>query len=190
MKRITLVISLFLTTSVLFSQKLELSTVGLTVEGNPSSKYIIVEREGTQKDLYNTIKSFIASKYVSPKDVMSESEYETITLNAVSSNKIIVKKFLGYLGITMNYTIVFHFKDGRIRIDMPNINKMTSQSGSTYYQLTINQNDNHDYSSDHFYIFDKKGKLKNTTAKEGIENFFNAFISDIINYKSPQEENW
>jgi len=190
MKKILFVLILLLPTLAFSQEKLELTPSGLKVQGNPEAKYIIIEKSGSQQDLFNTIKSFISNYFVSPKDVISEVDNDMITLNGISAKDISVKKGLGYLDITMNYTIVFHFKDGRIRIDLPYINKMTSRSSSTLWQMTINQDDAYDYSYDHLYIFDKKGKLKNNTAKDGIENFFNSFIDKAVNFKSPQKEDW
>ncbi len=68
---------------------------------------------------------------------MSEVDNSMITINGISTDDIMAKKALGYIQIKMNYTIVFHFKDGRIRVDVPSINKMTGESSSTIWQLTL-----------------------------------------------------
>jgi len=167
---------------------LELTPLGLTPVGNKEAKYIVFEKPGSQQELYNCIKSFIVSRFQSPKDVMTENSPESIALNAVADG-IIVKKGFGYLDVNTNYTIVFHFKDGKIRVDLPSINRMTALSSSTVWQITINQQDPTDL-VDHFYVFDKKGELKNESAKSSIEKYFNNFLKDAIEFKAPANENW
>lgn len=170
--------------------KIELTTNGFKSIDNKESNYLVFESKGTQLELYGKIKSFINSRFVSPKDVISENSPNSITLNGVKQG-ISIKKALGYIDFSINYTIVFYFKDDKIRIDLPRINKMTGLSSSTMWQLTINQYDGTISSNyDRMYIFNSKGDLKNQSAKLALENYFNSFINDAINYKVPNNENW
>lgn len=186
-------ISLFLLLAPFFpslGQKyFTLTETGLKPSGDPEARFIVIEKAGSQQELFTTFKSFVAGYFVSPKDVMSEVDNSMITINGISTDDIMAKKALGYIQIKMNYTIVFHFKDGRVRVDVPSINKMTGESSSTIWQLTLTKDDDYDLNYDRFVIFDK-GKVKAEPAKENIETFFNTFIEKAISYTPASSEKW
>lgn len=193
MKKI-LFFALALVFSVLssFSQnKLELTPKGLTSVDDPKANYLIFEKKGSQKELFNNIMAFVGSMFVSPKDVLSSSEYEVITINGITSKGIEIKKLWGGLPMSVDYTIVFFFKDDKIRVNIPSINKMQVLPTNGNYPVTINQYDNYTSNgAERLYIFNKKGELKNSMAKGDLENFFNTFIDKAINYTSPVKEDW
>jgi len=196
MKKLLVLNTLMLCSVCSFSQNyFTLGESGLFPSANKDAKYIVIDKEGTQTELFNTIKSFVNNFFVSPKDVISEVNNDMITINGVSTKDIVAKKGFGYVDIKMNYTIVFHFKDGKIRIDVPSINSMTGESRTlggqlgSLYVLTYTKSDHIDGSRDRIIIFDK-GKVKNQYAKDNIEQFFNNFIDKALKYKNPTTEKW
>lgn len=92
-----------------------------------------------------------------------------------------------------NYTIVFMFKDGKIRINNPSINSMLAESetlgGQTgsFYQLTLSENDPVLSRREQIVVFKKNGKTTKG-AKESIETFFNSLIDRVINFNSETED--
>ncbi|MBN2571768.1 MAG: DUF4468 domain-containing protein [Ignavibacteriales bacterium] len=190
MKKIALLIVLLFALTKTFAQNyFVLTEFGLRPAEDSNKEFIVFDKSGSQKELFNMIKSFVYSIFVSPKDVVSEIDSSMITINGISTNDVVAKKALGYLDITMNYTITFHFKNGKIRVDNPSINKMTSESSSTLWQLTLTKNDSYDSFRDRFVIFDKD-KIKAEPAKENIESFFNNFIEKAIKYNTVKNEDW
>lgn len=186
MKKISLLFGMFmfLFNNINAQSKLELTARGLVFADNPSQAFTVVEKTGTQEELYKFARNRLTSIFVSPKDVLSESEFDVITINGITK-EIGAKKFLGYVDLSTNYTIVLRIKDGRIRIDVPTINRMTS---SNRLQLTVSQNDNYDSYYERFYVFDKKGKLKNESGKHSIEQFFNVFLKTLL--QTDDVEDW
>lgn len=94
--------------------------------------YIVIEFEGkSANDLYSMVRDNVMSQYNSPKEVMSESGGNVITIYAHNKNIWIVKS-LGAKGIYGGYyNLVFKFKDGKIRVDAPSIsNKLEMTDGS------------------------------------------------------------
>lgn len=178
MKRISLLLGVFvfLLSNLNAQSKLELTDSGLVFDENPSQQFTIIEKDGTQEELYKYVKGRLTSLFASPKDVISEMEFEMLTINGITT-EIGAKKALGYVTLSTNYTIVLRFKDGRIRVDVPSINKMTS---SNRLQLTVSQKEDYDYYYSRFYIFDKKGKLKNESGKRSVEQFFNTFLEVLF----------
>lgn len=179
----------------IYAQYFTLGENGLIVKDNPDAKFIIVEKPGnTQIELFNQIKNWATQFYVSPKDVISESGNEMITLNGISDKDVWCKKGFGSVSFTTNYTIVFQFKDGKIRVNIPIINSMKGESRtlggdlSGLYQLTYTKENIVDGRREQIVIFNKK-KTKNE-AKESIENLFNAIVKDAVEYKLPQNEEW
>lgn len=177
------------------AQYFVLSEKGLISKENSDAKFIIIEKPGlTQAELFNQIKNWATQFYVSPKDVISESGNEMITLNGVSDKDVWCKKGFGSVSFTTNYTIVFQFKDGKIRVNIPTINSMKGESRtlggdlSGFYQLTYTKEDIVDGRREQIIIFNKK-KIKNE-AKESIENLFNAIVKDAVEYKLSQKEEW
>lgn len=89
--------------------------------------FIVVEFDGkTTSELYDMVKGNVMSLYNSPKEVMSESGDNVITIFARDDEMWYVNS-LGAKGIYGGYyKLVFKFKDGRIRIDSPTISKELS----------------------------------------------------------------
>ena len=178
------------------AQHFVLAESGLVPSSDNGAKFIVIEKNGeSQKELFNQVKGFIVSSYVSPKDVMSENGEEMITLNGVSNGDVECKKGFGMLSFKTNYTIVFMFKDGKIRINNPSINSMTAQSMtlggqlSGLYELTLTKNSPILNGREQIVVFKKDGKTTKG-AKESIESLFNKLVEKAINFKSPTKEKW
>ena len=87
------------------------------------------------------------------------------------------------------------FKDGKIRINIPTINKMTSESTtlggdlSGQYELTLTKDDPVSTGREQIVVFKKDGKTTKG-AKESIEKLFNTLIDKAINFTSTAKEEW
>lgn len=176
------------------SQYFVLTEDGLKPSKDPSLNFVVIDKEGKSKeDLFNQVKSFITAYYASPKDVMSEYENDMITLNAISEGDVQCKKGLVMLPFETNYTIVFMFKDGKIRVNSPSINSMLAESTTIggdigdSYQLAFTKNDNIYSGMERIVVFKGKGKTTKG-AKESIESFFNSLIDKIVNYEEKSDD--
>ena len=155
-----------------------------TAEGK---NYIVIKVEGKDKSsLYNDVLKYISMSYVSPKDVISSVESEMISVNGISKIK---DRAITY---DMNYTIVFEFRDGRLKCSAPGINTMTGFIGDRQYELTLNEYNGGFGSVCKVGIFNKRGDLCREVAKESIETFFNGLIVSLQRYLSEcsKEDDW
>lgn len=188
------IITLLLSVSV-NAQYFTLTETGLKPTNNQKDNFLVIEKKGkSQADLFKQVKDYITASYVSPKDVMSENGTDMITLNGISQKDVQCKKGFAMLPFETNYTIVFMFKDGKIRINNPSINSMFATSTtlggdiSSYYQLVLTDEDPVQAGRERIVVFKGKGKTTKG-AKESIESFFNYLIENIINYDT-QSEDW
>lgn len=141
-----------------------------------SQDFVVVEFSGiTQDKLYNRALSHIHSSFVSPKDVISKIDNESITINGFVSNLFVFVTSV----YDVNYTINIQFKDGRIRISAPQLNRMIGQS------RIVNQIDEISIRS----FFNKKGEP--TSRKEIIilEDYFENLLGKLLDSMG-NEEDW
>lgn len=97
----------------------------LTQDGK---EYVVIPfEEKSASDLYTMVKNNAMSYYNSPKEVMSEGE-NVITIYALEKNMWLVKSMGAKAIYGGHYKLVFRFKDGRVRIDAPSIDKKLPMS--------------------------------------------------------------
>ena len=113
-----LIISLFSKPTIAQEKFFELTSHGFVSTQDTTKLFSIYYYEGkSQSELYKKALVYINTLYVSPKDVISNVENETITINGVAKSTIRQNSLSPRFD--MNYTIVLMFKDNRIRIDAP-----------------------------------------------------------------------
>lgn len=171
MRKFVFLVGLLLTVVHNVQAQFILTPNGLKCEDN--SDYIILTFEGKQQEeLFNSVHLFAGSKFVSPHDVISVSGKEQITLNGVVSTipwRNPVSK-----QCSVNFTITFMFKDGRIRINTPSINRIyTSGMEISLVQAVPLITDG---------VFKKNGSVYSLGTKEGIEIFFNTLVENVKQY--------
>lgn len=158
--------------------KYELTPKGL-INGTDKD-YIVIEVDGSpsQKELFEKTQTYLASKFVSPQDVISAFNENTITINWVSRIKY---KVVLWVEADVNYTATFLFKDGKVRINNPSINKITIADGKG---TTIGLIET--FTS--LGVFTSKGKERRPEVKTAIEENLNAFLSNYVGYITSQQE--
>lgn len=177
MKKILLLMATVLLSGSAMAQ-LKLTPDGLVNTENEEQGFIILPFEGkTQQELYSACYAMLSAMYVSPKDVLSVAEGNSITINGVSTYAIYRKKTMTSTIPTydINYTITIFFKDGKIRINNPIINRMyTSDSYDEQFFVSgvslLGKSNG---------VFNAKGELKHEKTKISIEDFFNSYINKI-----------
>lgn len=159
-----------------FSQKFELTPQGFVDSADHTKNYLVLEFPNkTKEELFKETMIYLNKSYFSPQDIISSVDKETITITTLSSHLIraMVSEFYN------QYSITFSFKDGKVKIDAPNVNLFNKKG----YKLSIsNGNDN---------IFNKKGQVNYKRAKEGLELFAQKFV---LSYKlamsDEKNEDW
>lgn len=182
MKRIALLLALLLA-SLTVKAQFTVSPQGIINE--TGKDYVVYEFEGkTQQELFTATNVALHAMYVSPKDVLSIVENNSITINGVNPDIWRDRNMMSTVpSLTMNYTIVVEFKDGRIRIMNPTINRLivpvsgtetTSYNGSEYLG----------------YLF-KNDKAKHPKTNASIESSLNSLVNKIMSSITDQKkEEW
>lgn len=150
-------------------------------------EYVIVNFEDkAANELYKMVKDNAMSLYNSPKEVMSENEPTSITFHAYSDRlatktiTFIPRLFGGY------YNMVFHFKDGRIKVDAPLISDDLKDTSGMLIPSAIPTF--RDLVSGYF---DKKGNRKDKSLEkiEFIEHNINRIINSLLGLNKLEKKN-
>lgn len=185
MKKLILIPLILLSFMMNAQEKLVLTENGFkTVSGKD---YIVIDYPGmSQKALYNLYLSTLTKLYISPRDVLSKVPFNMINVNGFVKN-ICSQSFVHY---DSHYTIVFQFKDDKVRINAPimrGAHGEIARSGKYFIYLKTNYVSGLEYIK--FGIWNKKGKLKKDKWRNAIEDYFNNYIADILK-ETNKKDNW
>jgi hypothetical protein len=193
MKKILLVLCLVaLTTGNIFAQSFSLTSNGFVDSKDQSKNFIVIDATGSQSELFNKAKTYLTTIYKSPKDVLSESAPDVITINGIET-KAVIKKAMGMVAVAydMNYTIVIRFKDGKIRIDAPAFSLSDYESGSKPIKMILLGSSNGGFGSEIINcIYNKKGDLKAEYAKNQLESYFSSYIEAFKKGLESNKQDW
>ena len=129
----------------------------ITSEGK---NYVVVYfPDRTKNELYNQVLINVSSIYVNPNSVISKIENEMISINGYSSEfpGVTIKGILsGFYTAGATYTLKIFFKDGKIRIDAPQIISVGEANVTFNHWLNYHKiykdyqpNPKHQYTIDH-----------------------------------------
>ena len=158
-----------------------------TKEGN---NFVVVPFEGkTSDELYNKVKNNVMSFYKSPQKVMSENDGQVISIRAIT---IVAMKTVTMLPRSFDsyYNLVFRFKDGKVRVDIPTIDNDMSDHAGMLMPNSIPTFQS--YCKD---LFDKNGvvKPKRKERKDFTENSINSIINNLLGLTKANvtsDDNW
>lgn len=175
--KIALFIIILLSSTISAMGQFSLSPNGVLVDSVSGKDYIIIEKTGTQKELYEGLKQSLFLKMADPQKSISTVENNMISLRIHTEGTTKYAGLNGKVGITM--ALKFQFKDNRIRI-----------SGA--WTETSWMGNNVDV-----YVFLAKGGLRIFNTKGEIKNIkrlreYNKITNDLINSLlfEPEIEDW
>jgi len=155
------------------------------VKAEDGKGFYVVAFDGiTQKELYSRARSYVMTHFNSPKDVMSETSPEMLTIHSHHEAAFYAQTypFLGKVYSSAFLTITLRFKEGRMRVDAP------SASGISDPYVSINKE-----MSGGIHMFKKNGSENEPKVIESFNAWINAQVSNIIEYmrgKEAEEEDW
>ncbi len=162
----------------------------LTEQGlrtNSGKDYIILNYPGmSQETLYKLYLSNLSAIYISPKDAISSIPNSMINITGFAMN-ICSQGFVNY---DAYYTVVFQFKDGKVRINAPEMqgsNGEIARHGK--YFIYLKGHNDPGFVNVVFSIWNKKGKLKKEKFKKSIEDYFNNYIAMIVK-EANKKDKW
>jgi hypothetical protein len=185
MKKLALLsVFIFLTFASFCQLKFELTPKGFVSTTDTSKEYIVIEVSGKSKaDLFKKLELYVNKTFVSPKDVISKVDNESITLNGYAERAI---RRNGMHVFNMNYTINFEFKDGKIKVSSPTFRLTTYTTKKQNLWLVSNNS----FDGSDLGIYNTKYKLKSDMAKEDLEKYFDNFISKLSSYLQKENVDW
>lgn len=155
------------------------------------SAFVVVPFEGkSAPELYNMVKNNIMSLYKDPKQVMTENEGQTITVRGKGD---ILWKTVTFLPRTFEgyYTIVFKFKDGRVRVDAPVVDdELTDAAGMLQYGESFKSCCKKLFTKDG-KPFDKRAVKKISQTEDALNAPINSMLGLIqTNSTASEDDNW
>lgn len=191
MKKIALLLTSLFISCAVFSQSKEyfkLTPNGFTsMDDKP---YCVVQVEGTASEIYDKVLRSIGRLYNSPQTVASKVESQQISINAIRPN-VTEYKFNGKTFIDAHYTLTIEFKDGRVRVFAPNIQKLADcRTDNEILFICEKLNPMTQVKDQSIYNF-KDQSLRSPELKANIEKSFNALIETLLFSKlESSDDDW
>jgi hypothetical protein len=155
--------------------KFTLTPLGFVNEDDSAKTYIVIEIPGKSKqELYKAVQVYLNRVYVSPKDVMSTVEPESISANGFAQNAVRRNKMHAF---DMDYTVNLEFKDGKIKIEGPSFRLRNVFNGKIQKLWLVRNND---LTGEDLGIWNEAFKLKSELAKEDLEEYFNKYVKKLV----------
>ncbi|WP_075559894.1 DUF4468 domain-containing protein [Parabacteroides timonensis] len=153
-----------------------LSPSGMLSTNPETPDYLIFDYpEFSQRDLYEKVLLTVGEHFTSPKDVLSTVENKQVSIACTVGKGV---KRTDFHSFDISFKLVFEFKDNKIKVNAPIINKMTTVTHK-YQEMFIKKN-TISIGGDEFSIYNMKGKLKNEKAKKSLEYTVNSTILMIL----------
>lgn len=162
---------------IAFAQKFELTQNGWVNADDKTKSFIVVESQGTKAELFAKAKTAVTSMWNSPKDVLSYNEPDIIIVNGYNNGSVKSKSLGMTFVYAFNYRLQLQFKDGKIRIDAPSVDKGELDGGKSTLYFGCGKASSWTATK---YIFDQNGKLKEQKHKEQVENAMNELVYCLI----------
>lgn len=170
-----------LITNCVNAQTFELTACGFVDSKNVQNDYIVIPFEGkSQMEIFNLALAAIGKTFVSPKDRISKVEYSQINLNGVFQDVTYINRMGLHLYFDMYYNVILEFKDGKMRINGPDINDISRQAPDGVQHIYLTKAERGSALFGDKALFNNDGKINEKKHKANIENTVNAFIYKII----------
>ncbi len=187
MKKIIIII-FFLISQISIAQKeyFKFTIDGFVNSENTEQNYVVLDFEGKAKEkIYNDFLTQITTIYVSAKDVVNKVDNKVITITAISDSAIEYGKKRVRRKYDLYFNIQFLFKDGKVRVNKPNILSL-SYPGTSNLVVYLERNDMSLYPT----IFNVDKTVRSQFSIDSLENFVNALIEEIVTLVKIAKEDW
>ena len=162
---------------VFASAQFKLTPGGFVSAADTTKNYVVIDAPGvSQADLYKRTLIYLSKQFASPKDAISIIDNESITINSIDN--VGVRGFSNFL---VNYTINLEFKDDKLRVISPSLNRMYNHQntlgliGGRYTRT----------------IFKDNGEVRLDKTKQSLELMFEAWIIRIkLGLEEGKAGNW
>lgn len=184
MKRLILLLLFILSAHCGYSQFL-LTPEGFINESDESKNYVVLNFDGKNKeDLFKQAKNTITSYYNSPKDVLSESFPDMLSVSGYAPIKFNFGGMYGRAEADLYYKITMSFKDEKVKIDFDILNLTHTQQDGQTRKIPIKTGVN----GSTYGVYKKNGDLRDADAKKAIEQIPNRFIEIYSSYGDQEKQ--
>ena len=164
------------------AQLFELTHKGFVDAQNKEKDFVVVPFEGkTQQEIFNLALEAIGKSFVSPNDRYSKVEYSQINLNGIYPNATTINRMGLKLNFDMHYNVIFEFKDGKMRINGPIINKIVRDAPfGAEQQFFLTTKERGSAMGGDKALFTTEGKVYEKKHKANIEKAGNVIVDNIL----------
>ena len=177
---------LFCISSLLcFSQSFVATPSGLVCAADETKEYVVVSFEGISAErLYQLTQNFRQKHYANPTKVIQvDITNEFLSINTFAGRFMNFSHWGVSMGVDINFTAEFSFKDGKIKIQFTNCKMKFSDNARNDLPYISNGMS--------WGVFDKKAN-PTKDLPEQYENYFNKYVSDymlfINNYEKIKDD--
>jgi hypothetical protein len=167
---------------------------GMTTENG--REYIVENFNGSQSELSVKAKAVLTKMFASPQDTIEAADSSSITLKTCAMKVV----HISYCGKPLDSSIIYHltfrFKDGKIRIDTPQLLSYFyanyAKAAPTSQMLLekgykLDKKDKAEKSvtkrgmAKNFYVYKLDGSTRIDDAVTGLEEYFNTLVKKFVN---------
>ncbi|WP_231489862.1 DUF4468 domain-containing protein [Pedobacter sp. Leaf170] len=178
MKKTILILMLSVVCTSAFSQSFKLTPNGFVNAADTTKNYVVIDVPNKkQTDLYKSSLLYFSKLYVSPKEVMTLIENQSIILNGVEKQAVKMKVLYLNPSWDINHTSNYEFKDDKVKVNF-NINKISTYTGDIFREKTMRD------------FFNKRGEVKDEKAIKSIEEYFNQGLKKYAESLTSQKSDW
>ena len=156
-----------------------------TINGD---QFYVVEISGKSADeLYSAVETYIMTHFRNPDAVTNSAPSKLINLHAVYGDAFLAVKYMGNQFADVDMNLIIHFKDGKIRFDIPKINSMPMEKGPGGWEEAVFSGASLTATA----MFNKKGQPKNPDVVDSFNAFINGVVADIVSAaKADVSDDW
>ncbi len=163
------------------AQTFVLTSNGFVDANNVQKNFIVVSFEGkTQKEIYGLALSAIGKIFVSPKDRISQVEYNQINLNGVFQDITYISRMGLHLYFDLYFNLIFEFKDGRMKINALSINDISRKAPHGVQHMYLTKAERGSAFGGDKALFNNDGSVNEQKHKDNIEKTVNDFVKRIV----------
>lgn len=157
---------------------------GTFVSSETGKSFIVVPFENkTANAIYKEIDKAVTAIYHKDPEfkIVDVQPGTTLVFSSQDSESVKVRGFANKADFAFNYTISFQFKDNKLRIDAPTIDRFVTvnNSGDQSFGKWLQMQG----------IIVKDNVIKPKQVKD-FNNAINSIVDRILQYKEAEEENW
>lgn len=166
---------------IAYGQQFTVTPDGLRDAENPDNTFLILKADSmTARKLYDNAIKYVNKNYKNPQDVIKgQIEGEYFSFDTYDEDFIMIHQLFQKFYLAAKYKTALTFKDGKVKYEIIDL-EMKVPSKIIYGNFRKEVPLNFTGGGINWDIYNKKGELKNESAKLDIENYFNMKSASLL----------